>query len=145
MDYWISYSYIDTRRLYKNYPSEVTPDFIAANNLNIIWKYFIDKIQTNISATYSYSTGRPSYNNTFQSTMTPAYQNLSVTISYLHTFGHWFSVFYAGLDNIPNYHNVFGYRYSYDGTQRTPIVPALYRSVFVGVNFSLTKFTKDEL
>jgi len=145
MDYWISYSYIDTRRLYKNYVSEVTPDFIAANNLNLIWKYFIDKIQTNISTTYSYSTGRPSYNNNFQSTMTPAYQNLSVTISYLHTFGNWFSVFYAGLDNITNYHNVFGYRYSSDGASKTPIVPALYRSIFVGANFSLTKFSKDEL
>jgi hypothetical protein len=149
LDYWISYSYIDTRRLYKNYLAEATPDFIATHNLNLVAKYFVEKWNTNFSATYTYASGRPYYDPNpsvaFLSEHTPAFNNVALTVSYLHTFGKWFSVFYLSIDNITNQHNIFGYRYSYDGTQRYPMVPALYRSFFVGANFSLTQFKKDEL
>jgi len=157
LDYWISYSYIDTRRLYKNYITEATPTFIANHNLNLIGKYFIDKWQTNISVTYSFATGMPYYDpnyaadpSHFLQDKSPSYNNLAITLAYLHTFGKWFTVFYLGVDNVTDYHNVFGYRYPYNystGAYGTPmpVVPALYRSIFFGVNMSLTKFTKDEL
>lgn len=146
-DYWISYSYIDTRRLYKNYLAAVQPDFIATHNLNIVTKYFIPKWSTQFNATYSYASGRPYYNPTpgvaFMSDRTPDFHNLSITINYLRSFGKWFSVIYAGVDNVTNNKNIFGYRYA--GGSKYPIVPAIYRSVFVGVNFSRTAFDVDEL
>ena len=153
LDYWISYSYIDTKRKYANFPTEATPTFIADHNLNLVTKYFVDKWQTNFSATYSFASGRPYYNPNnpdFLGDRTPDYNNLALTVAYLHTFGKWFTVFYLSLDNITNQHNIFGYRYTYDPntnavTGRNPIVPALYRSVFFGVNMSLTQFKKDEL
>lgn len=146
-DYWISYSYIDTRRLYKNYLAEATPDFIATNNLNIVAKYWINKINTQINATYSYASGRPYYDpnaTVFLGDRSPEYHNLSFTVNHLRSFKKWFMVFYAGIDNVTNHKNVFGYRYSSDGT-RTAIQPPLYRSYFAGINMSLTKFDKDEL
>ncbi|HEY9177955.1 MAG TPA: hypothetical protein VIN07_09705, partial [Flavipsychrobacter sp.] len=145
-DYWISYSYIDTRRLYKNYLASVQPDFIATHNLNIVTKYFIPKWATQVNATYNYSSGRPYYNPSateFMSERTPAFHNLSITINYLRSFGKWFSVIYAGVDNVTNQKNIFGYRYA-NGV-KTPVIPPIYRSVFVGVNFSLTAFDVDEL
>lgn len=155
-DYWISYSFIDTRRLYENFPYEATPTFIAKHTLNLVGKYFIDKIHTNISATYSYSDGFPYYDPTkgpitsgnFMTDKTPAYNNVAFTFAYLHSFGKWFTVFYAQIDNAFNFHNVSGYRFIPDNTGayvKSPIVPALYRTVFVGVNMSLTQFSKDEL
>lgn len=146
-DYWISYSYIDTRRLYKNYPTEAMPEFISKHNLNIVAKYWIDKINTQINATYSYASGRPYYDpnhSIFLGDRAPEYHNLSFTINHLRSIKKWFFVFYAGVDNVMNYKNVFGYRYAADGT-KTAIVPPLYRSYFVGINMSLTKFDKDEL
>lgn len=145
-DYWISYSYIDTRRLYKNYLASVQPDFIATHNLNVVTKYFIPKWGTQLNATYNYSSGRPYYdpaNADFMSDRTPDFHNLSMTVNYLRSFGKWFAVIYAGVDNITNSKNIFGYRFA--GTTRTPILPPIYRSVFVGVNFSLTAFDVDEL
>jgi hypothetical protein len=145
-DYWISYSYIDTRRLYKNYFQEATPEFISDHNLSVVGKYWIDKIQTQINATYSYASGRPSYRPTdFARYDVPEYHNLSFTVNHLRSIGRWFTVIYAGVDNATNQKNVFGYRYSADGNTTQPIRPALYRSFFVGANFSLTKFEKDEL
>ncbi|MCD6062930.1 MAG: TonB-dependent receptor, partial [Flavipsychrobacter sp.] len=150
-DYWISYSYIDTRRIYKNYLAEVQPDFIATHNLNIVTKYFIPKWQTQINTTYSYASGRP-YNKTlttipgdFLSGRTPDYHNLSIAINYLTSIKKWFTVIYGGVDNLTNSKNVFGYRYDAAGNATIPVRPALYRSVFVGVNFSLTEFDRDEL
>ncbi len=147
-DYWISYSYVDTKRLYQNYMAKVTPDYVSDHNLNVIAKYFIMKWQTNISASYNYASGRRFYdpNSTeFLSEKAPDFHNFSVTISYLTTIRRMFTVFYLSLDNVTNQKNVLGYRYSADGTQRFPIIPPMYRSIFLGVNFSLTEFNKDEL
>lgn len=159
-DYWISYSYINTKRRYENMPVEATPTFIATHTLNLVGKYFVDKIHTNFSATYSFSSGYPYYNPTkvdplskdnFLSDKTPSFNNVALTVAYLHSFGKWFTVFYAQVDNILNTKNITGYRYAYDANgngitgSQTAIRPALYRTVFVGVNMSLSQFSKDEL
>ena len=148
LDYWISYSYIDTKRIYQNYISKATPDFVSNHNLNIVAKYMIEKLQTNLSATYSYASGRAYYNPnspTFLTDHAPAYQNLAMTISYLKSFKKVFTVFYFSFDNILNTKNILGYRYSADGSQMYPIIPPLYRSIFIGMNLSFTKFKQDEL
>lgn len=156
VDYWLSYSYIDTRRKYSNYPVMATPTFISNHNLNLVGKYFVEKWQTNFSVTYSYASGRPYYNPNrptdeanFLSDRTPDYHNLAISAAYLHTFGKWFTVFYISIDNVTNQQNVFGYRYNYNAAtgkyDPSAVVPALYRAIFVGVNMSLTQFSKDEL
>ncbi len=155
-DFWVSYSYIDTRRLYLNYPYMATPTFIANHNLNLVGKYFVDKWHTSISGTYSFASGYPYFNpeapvnsNTFLNDRTPVYNNFALSAAYLHSFGRWFSVFFISVDNVFNTHNVFGYRYMYNSQNQSyaknPVVPALYRTVFIGANFSLTQFSKDEL
>ncbi len=150
-DYWISYSYIDTKRKYMNFPVQATPTFIAGHNFNAVGKYWIDKLKTSFNATYSFASGRPYYDpgTAFLSQLTPNYHSLSLTAAYLHSFGKWFTVFYISVDNVTNRKNVFGYRYSQDAsgtfTNVGPIVPALYRTVFFGVNMSLSEFSKDEL
>ena len=147
-EYWISYSFIDTKRLYRNYPAKATPDFVSPHNLNIITKYFINKIQTNISLSYSYASGRTYYNPgnpVFLGDKAPAYHNLSLSISYLTTIRKMFTVIYLSIDNITDQHNILGYRYSADGSSRYPVIPSTYRTIFFGINLSLTKFNKDEL
>lgn len=147
-DYWISYSYIDTKRLYQNYVSKVTPDYVSNHNLNVVMKYFSTKLQTSFSATYSYASGRPYYNPTnsrFLGDRSPDYHNLAFTAAYLTTIKKMFTVFYISLDNITNRHNVLGYRYSYDGSERYEVKPPFYFNLFFGVNLSLKEFNKDEI
>lgn len=148
LDYWISYSYIDTKRLYQNYVSNATPDYVSKHNLNVIVKYMVEKINTNFSFSYNYSSGRPYYDPsspTFLSDHVKDYQNLAMTASYLKSFKKVFAVFYVSLDNMLNTKNVLGYRYSADGKTNYPIVPPMYRSLFVGMNFSFTQFNQDDL
>jgi hypothetical protein len=148
LDYWVSYSYIDTKRLYENYLKEATPDFVSNHNLNIVTKYFVDAWQTNFSVTWSYASGRPYYNPAsagFLTDRTTDYQNLALAVGRLMNIKKWFTVVYAGIDNVTNHHNIFGYRYSYDGIRKYPVLPALYRSVLIGMNISLSQFNKSEL
>jgi hypothetical protein len=147
-DYWISYSFIDTKRLYSDFLSEVTPSFVSRNNLNVVAKYFVTKWQTNFSFTYTYGSGRPYYDPAskgFLNEHTPPYQNLSLAFGHLARIKNWFTVVYLGINNVTNYHNIFGYRYSSDGSRKYPVLPALYRSVVLGFNFSLSQFNKNEL
>jgi hypothetical protein len=147
-DYWVSYSFIDTKRLYQNYLAKVTPDYISPNNLNVILKYFVEKITTNFSVSYFYASGRHYYDpneSSFMSNKAPDYHDLAVTVSYLLTVKKAFMVFYASADNIINRHNILGYRYSDNGLSSFPILPPTYASVFVGFNISLKPFKKDEL
>jgi len=147
-DYWISYSYIETKRLYQNYADKVMPDYVSPHNLNVITKYFIMKWQTNISVSYNYASGRPYYNpanEKFLADRAPDYHNVALSAAYLTTFKKMFAVFYISVDNVLDQKNILGYRYSYDGSQRYPMLPPMYRSIFVGVNLSLTKFKQEEL
>jgi hypothetical protein len=147
-DYWISYSYVDTRRLYQNYAASSTPDYVSNHNLSIVAKYMIEKIKTNISATYSYASGRPYYDpaaSDFFGSKAPDYNNLALTISYVTPIKKMFAVFYFGVDNLTNTKNVLGYRYSPNGQYKSPILPPLYRTFFLGVNLSISPFKKDEL
>jgi len=38
-DYWISYSYIDTKRDYRNFPHEAIPSFTSKHNLSVVYKH----------------------------------------------------------------------------------------------------------
>jgi len=148
LDYWISYSYIDTRRLYENFPVSAAPIFISNHNLNVVVKYAIGKTGFNVSATWSYASGRPYFDPTvseFLSSRAPDYQNLALQVNYLFTVKKLFGVVYVSSDNILNHKNVLGYRYTYPDLQKYPVLPAMYRSVFVGVQLSLTPFKKEDL
>ena len=144
-DYWISYSYIDTKRLYQNFRSNVTPSFVANNNLNVLVKYFIDPLQVNVGASYVYASGRPFYDPNFNVKTAPDYHDLSFNMSYLTTIGKtFFGVAYMGIDNVLNRKNIYGYQFSPDGTSHN-IIPPLYRTIYIGFTISLSQFTKDEL
>jgi len=114
VDYWISYSYLDTKRDYLNYPYAAVPTFASSHNFSFVYKHFITPIKTQVGFTYSYTSGRPYYNpnlptEKFQSQQTPFYQDLSVNISYLPKPS---LIVYASCTNLLGRDNIFGYQYS---------------------------------
>jgi hypothetical protein len=138
--YWIAYSWLDTKRFYENFPVEAMPSFAAAHNLSIVTKYTIANTGLHLGLTYNLTSGRPYYDPTrpFLSGRTPAFQDMIFSGNYA-----WFKrnnlfalYFYA--DNILGLHNVNNYAVSSWG-QRTIIPPAMYRSIFAGINITLAK------
>ena len=146
LDYWISYSYLDTKRNYLDYPYEVQPDFAANHTFSVVTKYYIPTITTNIGLTYSFSTGRPYYNpnlplDKFMSQKTMDYNSAGVSVSYLTSIRKAFTVFVLSVSNAGNFKQVYGYHYSTDGLRKDEITPNIPRFVYVGMfmNFGIDR------
>jgi hypothetical protein len=144
VDYWISYSYLDTERNYLNTPYTVTPSFASAHNFSAVYKHFVSKLKAQFGVTYSVSSGRP-YNNPnqtkFNNGKTPAYQDLSANISYLPKPQ---LIVYVSCTNLLGHNNIFGYEFSQsantDGVYESRAIrqPAP-RFLFIGIFLTLSK------
>ena len=145
-DYWISYSFIDSERLFRDFPVKATPNFIADHTLNIVYRYTIPRIRSKISARYAFATGRP-YNNPnsdeFMDSKTPNYHNLSMDFSYLTNLWGHFAVCVFSVNNLLNTDNIFGYEYSTDGSTKRPERSAGLRTLFFGVFISMEHSKKS--
>lgn len=112
LEYWISYSYIDTKRDYQNFPKEVTPNFVADHTLSLVSKYWIQDWRSQIGATYTFASGRP-YNdpNTidFMSGKTKSYNNFSINWAYLISPQ---KILFFSVTNVLGIDNVYGYNYA---------------------------------
>ncbi|WP_293871492.1 TonB-dependent receptor [Flavobacterium sp.] len=148
LEYWISYSYIDTKRDYKNFPAEVTPNFVATHSASFVTKYWISDWKSQIGFTYQFSSGRP-YNNpnesVFMNEKTKSYSNLSFNWAYLLTQQ---KILYFSVSNVLGTQNIFGYNYAntlnangiYD---RKAVTPTADRFFFVGFFWTISDNKKD--
>lgn len=148
LEYWVSYSYIDTERDYKNFSSQVTPSFVADHSLSIVTKYWIKDWKSQIGFTNSYSSGRP-YNNPneakFMNGKTKSYNSLSFNWAYLVSQQ---KILYFSVSNVLGSQNVFGYEYANNPDNagfynRKEIVPTADRFFFVGFFWTISNDKKD--
>jgi vitamin B12 transporter len=150
LDYWVSYSYLDTKRDYLNYPGQLEPNFVAKHTASLVVKRFFMDIKTGFNVTYSYATGRPFYffnydnsANKFsvgESGRTKDYHNMGFSMNYVPSIGKTnpkvFWVLVASITNVLGSHQVYGYNFSYNGMYRQEINPPAKRFYFIGVFLS---------
>lgn len=144
-DYWVSYSFLDTEREYRNYPTAARPYFASKHNLSIVAKHFILPLHTQIGFTYNYASSRPfddPNTNEFMSGKTPAYHNLSFNASYLTDIAGHFTILYLSATNLLGTEQIFGYRYAalpdIEGRYASrAITPPAKRFLFVGLFISI--------
>ena len=53
VDYWISYSYLDTKRDFLNYPFAIEPSFATKHTASLVVKKFVTNIKTQFNASYT--------------------------------------------------------------------------------------------
>ncbi|MEQ1677923.1 MAG: TonB-dependent receptor [Chitinophagaceae bacterium] len=147
-DYWISYSYLDTKRDFLNFPFAITPNFAAKHTASLVTKKFVQKWKMNLNASYNYSSGRPYYNIRYDGSSfkfndrgtIPDYHNVSFSINYLPSIGKKdaksFAVYVFQVSNIFNIKQTYGYQYSYNGLRKEAIVPTSRMFVFIGAFIS---------
>ena len=148
LEYWISYSYIDTKRNYQNFSSEVTPNFVADHSVSFVTKYWISDWKSQVGFTHQFSTGRP-YNDpneaAFMNGKTKSYNNLSFNWAYLLTQQ---KILYFSVSNVLGTQNIFGYNYAnttntsgiYD---RKAVTPTADRFFFIGFFWTISDNKAD--
>lgn len=147
LDYWITYSYLDTKRDYLNYPMSLVPTFAAKHTLNVVMKKFVTEWKTGFNLSYTYASGRPYYdivtNNGSQLMRNEGvlkdYSSLNFSLNYLPNLGKKdskaFSVFVLSVSNILGNKNVYGYNFSPSGNA-SAILPPTTTFVFLGAFIS---------
>ncbi|KFF73990.1 TonB-dependent receptor [Chryseobacterium sp. P1-3] len=162
IDYWITYSFLDSKRDFLNYPVSLKPGFAAEHTLSAVLKRFIPEWKMGVNLSYTYAKGRPYYDIvTTVDNATPVnyirnegrlkdYNALNFSINYLPNLGKKgakaFTVFVLSISNILGSKNVYGYNFSVDGSRSSAVVPPVNTFVFVGafISFGVDK-TQDAI
>ncbi|MDL2305288.1 TonB-dependent receptor, partial [Bacteroides sp. OttesenSCG-928-D19] len=117
-DFWISYSFLDTKRNYKNYPMMVTPKYFSKHALSVVYKQWIPLLKSNIGLTYNFMSGRPYYNpnknyEEYLSDKTRTYNDISMNYALdLSSFTKLPVTLYLSATNLLGEKHIYGYTYS---------------------------------
>ena len=144
VDYWVSYSFLDTERDFRDYPVAATPKFFSDHNFSVVYKHFIIPLQTQLGWSYTFASSRP-YNDPnqegFNQGQTPNYHDFSINLTYLMRSN---VIIHFSASNVLGTDQTFGYAYAStpdeNGVfQRQAIKPGAKRFLFLGVFITLTK------
>ena len=158
IDYWVSYSFLDTKRDFMNYPISLVPSFAAKHTLSVVAKKFVTDWKTGFNLSYTYASGRPYYDIVSQSGTNilrhegtlKDYSGLNFSVNYLPNLGKKdakaFTVLVLSVSNILGNKNVYGYNFSKDGMRSSAVVPPVNTFVFIGafISFGVDK-TNDAI
>ena len=143
-DYWISYSYLDTRRNYRNYPVETIPGFASKHNFAMVYKHWFGGLRSYVSANFKYSSPR-TYNNpnsaVFNDEHTKPYRSVDFSWSFLFRQN---VIIYMAATNVFGFKQGYGYSYAStpnsDGVYRSaPITPGADRFFLVACFITLSR------
>jgi hypothetical protein len=147
-DYWISYSYLDTARDYRSYPTAARPNFASKHNLSIVTKHWIEGWKSQVGFSYQFASGR-NYTNPnepgFLNNETKNFNNLSFNWAYLIDQQ---KILYFSINNILGSKNVFGYDYKNTPNtngdfDRQAIIPNADSFFFVGFFWTISDDKKS--
>ena len=112
LKYTLSYSYNDSKRLYKDYTEESVPLFSTNHNASFSLLYSIPSIKTQVGVTHTYASGRPFKNpnkSGFINSRTTDYHSLDANMTFLLNEK---VILYTSVTNVFGRNNIYGYNYS---------------------------------
>lgn len=148
LEYWISYSYLDTEREFRNFPIQARPNFASKHNFSIVTKHWIEDWQSQIGFSYVFASGR-NYTNPnqpgFLNQETRNFNSLSFNWAYLIDQQ---KILYFSASNVLGTRNVFGYNYANQPDmngifKRQAIVPNDDQFFFVGLFWTISDDNKS--
>lgn len=148
IDYWISYSYLDSKRDFLNYPFSLKPNFASEHTLSVVAKRFFPELKFGTNLSYTYAKGRPFYDIITEDGQNiirnegrlKDYGSLNFSFNYLPNLGKKdakaFTVLVLSISNILGTKNIYGYNFSQDGMRNSAVVPPVNTFVFIGAFIS---------
>ena len=145
VDYWLSYSYLNTKRDFLNYPKAIQPSFAATHTAAFVFKRFFLPIKTQFNLSYNFATGRPYYRIAKDATnkyvitdagKTVNYNSMGFSVNWLPNIGNkntkTFAVWVLGISNVLGQNIIYNYNYNYNGSRKEAVTPPSKRFVFIG-------------
>lgn len=144
-DYWITYSFVDSKRQFHQHLTKVQPSFAPKHNLSVVVKRFIVPLKSQLGASFAYNNGYPytdpNLDSSEMNSKTKSFQNLSLSWSYLPKPN---LIIHLACTNVLGRDNVFGYSFSpkantegvFESIPQGQVAP---RFLFLGIFFTLSK------
>ena len=145
VDYWLSYSYLNAKRDFLNYPKAIQPSFAATHTAAFVFKRFFLPIKTQFNLSYNFATGRPYYRIAKDATnkyvitdagKTVNYNSMGFSVNWLPNIGNkntkTFAVWVLGISNVLGQNIIYNYNYNYNGSRKEAVTPPSKRFVFIG-------------
>ena len=148
LDYWVSYSYLNTERDYRSFREPATPNFAPKHSFSLVTKYFITDWRSQVGLSYNFGSGRP-YNdpNTveFMAEKTKSFNNLSVNWAYLIDQQ---KILYFSVSNVLGFNNINNYQYANTPNangafERREVRPSADSFFFVGFFWTISADKKS--
>lgn len=143
-DFWVTYSFIDSKRKYAAYETRIQPSFAPKHNGSVVAKHFVSTLKSQLGLSWSWNSGYTYNDPNLPGEMqrkTAAYSDMSLSWSYLPKPN---IIIHAACSNVLGRNNVFGYRYASlpdeTGTYASlPIGQGARRFAFIGLFITLSK------
>lgn len=148
VDYWLSYSFLDTERNYRNFPSQAQPNFANSHNFSAVAKYWIEDWKSQLGLAYNFASGRPYTNpNTqeFLGEKTKSFNSISLNWAYLISQQ---KILYVSVNNVLGFKNINGYQYANTpdangNFARRSLRPAADQFFFIGFFWTISEDGTD--
>lgn len=143
-DYWITYSFVDSKRSYFQYIRQVQPDFAPKHNLSVVVKHFVPSLKSQLGLSWSFNDGLAYTDPNLTGEMnskTGTFQNLSLSWSYLPRPN---LIIHGAVTNVTGHQNIFGYQYAQNPNEQgrfesLPLGQGAPRFLFLGIFFTISK------
>ena len=148
VDYWVSYSVLDTKRDFRNYPEQAQPNFTNTHNISVVGKYWINDWRSQVGFSYGFASGRTFTNpnkSGFLNDKTKTYNSLSINWAYLISPQ---KILYASVNNVLGFKNINGYQYANSADmngsfKRRALQPSADQFFFVGFFWTISEDKKS--
>lgn len=148
LQYWISYSYTDAKKLERNYEFSVQPDYLSKHNFSVVGKYWISNLRSQLGLTNTYISGRPYHDpnlSGFMQSMTKPQNDLSFSWSFLLTQQ---KILFFSVTNLLGNKPIYTYEFSPQPNSNgrfdsRAITPTAKRFLFLGFFWTISKNKKD--
>ncbi|MFC4871794.1 TonB-dependent receptor [Negadavirga shengliensis] len=143
-DFWITYSFIDSRRKFAGYSEKVQPGFAPRHNGSVVIKHFVNMLRSQLSASFIINDGYPYTDPNHPGEMnakTRGFQDLSLSWSYLVKPS---LIIHLASNNVLGRENIFGYQFAAEKNasgkyENIPVGLQAPRFLFLGIFLTLSK------
>jgi len=143
-DFWVTYSFVDSRREFGQFSELVQPGFAPRHNGSVVIKHFITALKSQLGLSLSANDGYTYQNPNLPGQMnakTKSFQDLSLGWSYLPRPN---LIIHLACSNVLGRENNFGYQYANEANENgvyegMPIRLQAPRFLFLGIFLTLSK------
>lgn len=114
LEYWISYSFTNTERHYKDYEKSIQPLFVRKHSLSLVMKQYISKLSSFYGISYNFGSGLPYFHKSisgYSLETTPELHDISFNYTYIFDFFMNKAYLYSSVSNVLARKNIYGYEY----------------------------------